>query len=39
LFALLACTGLRVSEAIRLRMDDITPEGLVIQPEVCTQSR
>ena len=29
LFALLACTGLRVSEAIRLRIDDITPDGLV----------
>lgn len=26
LFALLACTGLRVSEAIRLRLDDITPD-------------
>jgi len=31
LFALLACTGLRVSEAIRLRYDDITPDGLVIR--------
>jgi len=31
LFALLACTGLRVSEAIRLRFDDITPDGLVIR--------
>ena len=31
LFALLACTGLRVSEAIRLCLDDITPEGLVIR--------
>jgi integrase/recombinase XerD len=30
-FALLACTGLRVSEAIRLRFDDITPDGLVIR--------
>src|SRR5213594_1209380 len=28
LFALLACTGLRVSEAIRLRYDDITPDGV-----------
>ena len=28
--ALLACTGLRVSEAIRLRFDDMTPDGLVI---------
>jgi integrase len=31
LFALLACTGLRVSEAIRLRYDDVTPDGLVIR--------
>lgn len=30
LFALLACTGLRVSEAIRLRFSDITPDGLLI---------
>jgi integrase len=28
---LLACTGLRVSEAIRLRYDDITPDGLLIR--------
>ncbi len=31
LFALLACTGLRISEAIRLRYSDITPDGLVIR--------
>jgi integrase/recombinase XerD len=31
LFALLSCTGLRVSEAIRLRYDDITPDGLLIR--------
>lgn len=31
LFALLACTGLRVSEAIGLRYDDITSDGLVIR--------
>lgn len=36
LFALLACTGLRVSEAIRLRFDDITPDGLMIR---CTKFR
>ena len=36
LFALLACTGLRVSEAIRLRYDDITPDGLVI---LCSKFR
>jgi integrase/recombinase XerD len=28
-FALLACTGLRVSEAINLRYDDIAPDGLI----------
>jgi integrase/recombinase XerD len=31
LFALLACTGLRISEAIRLRFGDIAPDGLVIR--------
>lgn len=31
LFSLLACTGLRVSEAINLRYDDIGPDGLVIR--------
>ena len=36
LFALLACTGLRVSEAIRLRFDDINLDGLVIR---CTKFR
>jgi len=30
-FALLACTGLRVSEAIHLRYDDIAPDGLIIR--------
>jgi integrase/recombinase XerD len=35
-FALLACTGLRVSEAIKLRYNDITPDGLVIR---CTKFR
>lgn len=30
LFALPACTGLRVSEAIKLRFEDITPDGLMI---------
>jgi integrase len=30
-FSLLACTGLRVSEAIHLRFDDITADGLVIR--------
>jgi len=31
LFALLSCTGLRISEAIRLRYDNITPDGLLIR--------
>jgi integrase len=31
LFALLACTGLRVSEAMRLRYSDITPDGLMVR--------
>ena len=39
LFALLACTGLRVSEAIRLRFDDITSDGLVIQCSKFRKSR
>jgi integrase len=39
LFALLACTGLRVSEAIRLRFDDITPDGLVIRRSKFRKSR
>jgi integrase/recombinase XerD len=34
LFGLLACTGLRLSEAIRLRYADITADGLVIR---CTK--
>jgi integrase/recombinase XerD len=31
LFALLACTGLRVSEALHLRFEDLGPDGLVIR--------
>jgi integrase/recombinase XerD len=38
-FALLACTGLRVSEAIRLRFDDFTPDGLVIRASKFRKSR
>jgi site-specific recombinase XerD len=30
LIALLAATGLRISEALRLRLQDVTPDGLVI---------
>lgn len=39
LFALLACTGLRVSEAIGLRYEDITPDGLVIRHSKFRKSR
>jgi integrase/recombinase XerD len=39
LFALLACTGLRVSEAIRLRFEDINPDGLVIRRTKFRKSR
>lgn len=31
LFALLACTGLRVSEALHLRFEDVGPDGLIIR--------
>jgi len=39
LFALLACTGLRVSEATRLRLQDITPDGLLIRRSKFRKSR
>jgi integrase len=39
LFSLLACTGLRVSEAIWLRLDDMTPDGLVIRSTKFRKSR
>jgi integrase/recombinase XerD len=39
LLALLASTGQRVAEAIRLRYDDITPDGLVIQRTKFRKSR
>ncbi len=39
LFALLASTGLRVSEAIHLHLDDITPDGLVIRCSKFRKSR
>jgi integrase len=38
-FALLACTGLRVSEAIGLRYGDITPDGLVVRCSKFRKSR
>jgi integrase/recombinase XerD len=39
LFALLACTGIRVSEAIHLRFDDITQDGLIIRCSKFRKSR
>jgi integrase len=39
LFALLASTGLRVSEAIHLRLDDLTSDGLVIRCSKFRKSR
>ena len=39
LFSLLACTGLRVSEAINLRFDDITSDGLVVRNTKFRKSR
>jgi integrase/recombinase XerD len=38
-FALLACTGLRLSEAIRLRFEDVTKDGLVIRCSKFRKSR
>jgi len=39
LFGLLACTGLRVSEALHLRMEDVTHDGLVIRETKFRKSR
>ena len=39
LFALLAATGLRVSEALSLHLDDLTPPGLVIRQAKFHKSR
>lgn len=39
LFGLLACTGLRISEAIGLRYADITPDGLTIRNTKFRKSR
>lgn len=39
LFALLACTGLRISEALNLRISDITGDGLLIQISKFRKSR
>lgn len=39
LFALLACTGLRVSEALALRIEDVSEDGLVIRETKFRKSR
>ena len=39
LFGLLACTGLRISEALNLRLEDLTSEGLVIRNTKFGKSR
>ncbi len=39
LFGLLACTGLRISEALKLRLEDVTSEGLVIRNTKFGKSR
>lgn len=39
IFGLLASTGLRISEALRLRFDDITPDGLIIRETKFKKSR
>jgi integrase len=39
LFALLACTGLRVTEATRLHFEDITPDGIIIRKSKFRKNR
>ncbi len=39
LFGLLVSTGLRISEALALRLDDVTPDGLVIRRTKFRKSR
>jgi integrase len=39
LFGLLAATGLRISEALNLRVEDVTPEGLVVRSTKFAKSR
>jgi integrase/recombinase XerD len=39
IFGLLASTGLRISEALQLRFDDITPDGLIIRETKFKKSR
>jgi integrase len=39
LFGLLACTGMRISEALNLRLDDVTSDGLVVRRTKFGKSR
>src|SRR5574340_828235 len=39
LISLLAATGLRISEALHLRYDDVTPDGLLIRKTKFQKSR
>lgn len=39
LFGLLACTGLRISEALNLRFEDVTPEGVIVRKTKFGKSR
>jgi integrase len=39
LFGLLAATGLRISEALGLRLDDVTPDGLIVRRSKFDKSR
>lgn len=39
LVALLSCTGMRISEAIGLRLEDITPDGIIIRSTKFRKSR
>jgi len=39
LFGLIACTGLRISEALNLQIDDVTSDGLVVRNAKFAKSR
>ena len=39
LFAILSCTGLRISEALALQLDDVTADGLVVRNTKFRKSR
>ena len=39
LFGLMAATGLRISEALKLTLDDITPDGLILRDTKFGKSR